>query len=274
MDRRIASFFEALADRTGSTWSIPASTVRKILDLDELEYFRTAYRVRDGISALTKERFGPDDAVFLLELFEACGIHGAEDAFTGAGLHVDYVLGAEIQDSYITFAVERARDHHPDDHHFRSLLEEASDFQTAFKRYLDVWFRRDALSTDSIEPFVRKKGFRFPDIAGITIARYIELLYMRHILEWYNLFPNLRKRFSEKFSPRQPENLPDEVELALRVLGFPVLPGSFREVRSRYKSLMKRYHPDVNPSGLEHSKRINTAFALLAAHAAGGASDG
>ena len=35
------------------------------------------------------------------------------------------------------------------------------------------------------------------------------------------------------------------------------------EIRSRYRELMRRYHPDINPSGLETAKKITVAYGLL-----------
>ena len=44
-----------------------------------------------------------------------------------------------------------------------------------------------------------------------------------------------------------------------------------REIlRDRYRRLMKRFHPDLNPRGLEKSKEINTAYAVLSAELAAG----
>ena len=36
-------------------------------------------------------------------------------------------------------------------------------------------------------------------------------------------------------------------------------------LRTRYRQLMMRHHPDVDPSGLERCKDVNVAYALLIA---------
>jgi len=41
-------------------------------------------------------------------------------------------------------------------------------------------------------------------------------------------------------------------------------------LRARYRQLMMRYHPDVDPSGLERCKDVNAAYSVLIAGAAGG----
>jgi curved DNA-binding protein CbpA len=46
-------------------------------------------------------------------------------------------------------------------------------------------------------------------------------------------------------------------------MGLPDQPLAADALRRRYRELMKRYHPDVNPSGLERCKEINAAYAVL-----------
>ena len=52
---------------------------------------------------------------------------------------------------------------------------------------------------------------------------------------------------------------------ALDVLGLSAMPASREELRSHYRTLMKTFHPDVNPRGLEMSQRITAAYAYLLA---------
>jgi len=56
---------------------------------------------------------------------------------------------------------------------------------------------------------------------------------------------------------------------ALRALGFAggAVPDA-DALRGRYRQLMMRHHPDVDPSGLERCKDVNAAYALLIAEAA------
>jgi DnaJ-class molecular chaperone len=35
------------------------------------------------------------------------------------------------------------------------------------------------------------------------------------------------------------------------------------DLRARYRTLMMRHHPDVDPSGLERCKDVNVAYSLL-----------
>jgi hypothetical protein len=50
---------------------------------------------------------------------------------------------------------------------------------------------------------------------------------------------------------------------ARQVMGLDGGAFSAGELRAAYRRLMMRYHPDVNPSGLERCKDINAAYSIL-----------
>ena len=53
----------------------------------------------------------------------------------------------------------------------------------------------------------------------------------------------------------------------LKVLGFNEIPSSFEEIKKSYKTLVKKYHPDLNPDNKEECekkiKEINEAYEFL-----------
>ena len=54
-------------------------------------------------------------------------------------------------------------------------------------------------------------------------------------------------------------------EDALRVLELRTSQPTTNEIRESYRRLMRRFHPDINPAGLERAKIINNAYGLLIA---------
>jgi DnaJ-class molecular chaperone len=46
-------------------------------------------------------------------------------------------------------------------------------------------------------------------------------------------------------------------------MGLPAGEATAEDLRGRYRALMMRHHPDVDPSGLEVCKDVNAAYALL-----------
>ncbi len=71
--------------------------------------------------------------------------------------------------------------------------------------------------------------------------------------------------FDEQKKIHQSKNLPADVEKALK--GFDLqFPYALGELKTRYKVLVKKYHPDVNrgnPENEEILKEINVGFSIL-----------
>jgi hypothetical protein len=53
------------------------------------------------------------------------------------------------------------------------------------------------------------------------------------------------------------------LERARRVLGLDNRPLTLPVLKSRYKRLMKQYHPDVNPAGLARCQEITAAYSVV-----------
>ena len=58
---------------------------------------------------------------------------------------------------------------------------------------------------------------------------------------------------------------PAAADQARRAMGLGAEPLTLERLKSRYKQLMKRFHPDVNPSGLRRCQEINVAYSTLVA---------
>ena len=59
----------------------------------------------------------------------------------------------------------------------------------------------------------------------------------------------------------------DMIQKYLKVLGFNEIPSSFEEIKKSYKTLVKKYHPDLNPYNKQECekkiKEINEAYEFL-----------
>ena len=74
------------------------------------------------------------------------------------------------------------------------------------------------------------------------------------LVEWHPQAPPPKQ-------PRPPATPADRLARHLRTLGFKkVERPTAEDVRARYLDLAKRYHPDVNPRGIERMKRITEAY--------------
>jgi hypothetical protein len=104
-------------------------------------------------------------------------------------------------------------------------------------------------------------------------------MFARHILEERSLLAGLEERlrlaaaslgYGDPDDPRSGESrgggttrVSRNHAWAARVMGLQGNGHTAEDLRQCYRRLMMRYHPDVDPTGLERCKDINAAYALL-----------
>jgi hypothetical protein len=110
-------------------------------------------------------------------------------------------------------------------------------------------------------------------------VRSLTTMFTRHILDRRGLFVSLVERLSiaaGQMGYFDPDDRTREEEVrrkagrepmrrvwARRVMGIGAREFTAEEVRGRYRQLMMRHHPDVDPGGLELCKDVNAAYSLL-----------
>jgi hypothetical protein len=136
------------------------------------------------------------------------------------------------------------------------------------------------------------RSFGLPGLARANARRLLEFFFRKHVLETESLFASLYERLHEQavregYAERAPEHEPGQkagrrragdgragagrpgavdtpLLRARRLLGLEDGTLDLRRLKSRYKTLMKIYHPDLNPQGLRRCQEINAAYSLLA----------
>jgi hypothetical protein len=151
--------------------------------------------------------------------------------------------------------------------------------------YLDEYFPIEDVIQRTAAEFARDGGF--PPAMTRTAGWYLRVLFRRHVLERTDLLASLcrllkgrardtgyavrgekwrrEQRSEDNCSEDGADNTAEDAAFhrAEKVLGLTGATITRGHIRERYKSLIRKYHPDVNPNGLEMSKRLNASYALL-----------
>jgi hypothetical protein len=216
----------------------------------------------------------------LVTLLESVFGPEAEDQMARAGLFVPHDVSNELVARFWTVAAERVRRHRVDEPTFLAMLETFGTYDEARGVYLGEYFGRDEIIRETARMFVREYPFEEPATAAATCRRHLTMLFQRHVLSLRAaLLPvtdrltrialdhgYLRRREQvHYYSSAGEPSRQDPVADGLRLLGLSGARPDRGTLKRRYKELMKRYHPDVNPDGLETCKRINNAYSYLLA---------
>ncbi|HEY9595228.1 MAG TPA: J domain-containing protein, partial [Spirochaetia bacterium] len=125
-----------------------------------------------------------------------------------------------------------------------------------------------------------------PDVAAITAERYLRRLFARHVLSRQGLLALLEHRLRLTAAERgftDPEErvrarrtagpartAPSRRAWALGVMELEEEMLEADALRERYRQMMMRHHPDVDPAGLERCKDVNVAYSFLIAELVSG----
>lgn len=258
----------------------------------ELEDFYT--RIEQSRSPLVNfatHEYGHTNIGSLITLLEDIGYDDAPRIFWEAGLFIPYDIQIELQETVIELVSREKSLHSIDFMSFESMFNTFGNFPSALDVYLDEFFPWEHLRDEAAELVIESH----PETTGELLRPYMvglaEQLFRKGYVPYRDLFSDIflelrqyliihglisdpdfdetrsrggsesgRSRTSEDaFSDRRIEK-----RRALALFGLSeVQAANPAQVKRRYKQLMKTYHPDINPMGLEKAKEINTAYLLL-----------
>ena len=247
--------------------------------------------------------FGPDSAGELVDVLELVAGERAERELTDLGAFLPHPLRVELISQLFETTHEWIRAHTPDLETFRAMLRTFGGYERARDCYLAEFFSRAELIDAAARTFVESRSFRNAELAVQTASNVLQRLFRSHIVELSSLFgaigAALFEAAVESGFARRPEDEyrfdrngdrrsgagaaageersgagrtadpthagESELAWAREVMGLTGMPADFRTVQRRYKQLMLRYHPDMNPAGLRVAQRINSAYGILLA---------
>jgi hypothetical protein len=288
MNEKLQSLLERLtflAEEDGR-WEISSDEVAALLDVDPVAFWRAVAALRDridfadAIDGWTEESVG--DLVTVLEHLHGAG---SEQAITRAGLFIPSALGIELAEELLFHARRFCAAHVVNEEELAAMLRHTGRVRAAIDLYLEHNVDLDALIDGCAESFRVLRGF--PLAGRLTAARFLSTMFVRHILDRRGLLVLLLERLRiaagqmgffdpddrarEEAARSASGREPMRRAWARRVMGIGGKIFTAEEVRARYRQLMMRHHPDVDPGGLELCKDVNVAYSLLISEMANGA---
>jgi hypothetical protein len=290
----------SLADPAGC-WTIRSEEVARLVGADPVRFWREMNGLRhricfgEAIDGFTQDTVG--DLVTVLECLAG---DGAEEALRRAGLFLPHEFGVGLTEELLHAARRFSAAHDIRTEELLGMIRHARSVRAAIGIYLGEYTDVEALLVACSESFRAMQGL--PGIGAITAARYLRRMFAKHVLDRRGLFALLEERL--RLAGAQAGHVdPEERERkdweradgadqgagpgarrgsgargpaarqetrwswALRVMGFtrPSEVPDADALRARYRQLMMRHHPDVDPAGLERCKDVNVAYSLLIA---------
>lgn len=256
----------------GAHWCISTDDLIARLGVDPTLFYRLLYELQNRIYFTDAiDGFTPDNAGDLVTVLESFFGSTTEETLARAGLFLPHLYRIELMACFFDCVQNFLRSHVVQYEEFESLLERKNRFEAAFDDYLRMHVSIDALIESAFTLFNQTRNLdSFAHHLGIT---HLKSLFVRHVLTARGVFATLEKMLRRHFGYQDRTQDFDESEegdavdiaRACQVMGLEGIRYTSRVLKKKYKALMKLYHPDVNPDGLERCKEINTAYAFLLA---------
>ncbi|WP_028974751.1 J domain-containing protein [Spirochaeta cellobiosiphila] len=260
-------------------WKIKKDEIFNILDLDIRQVYQDIHRSKTPLLNFHKELYKDKDSGTLISLLETLGYFQAERLFVQKGLHLGYDDIITLQEDFLKEIQTATEIHTMDFYTFLNMYDHSKNFHLAYPLYIEEFFPLAYLKKQTLDSFLIGKPNYKTNPGRTRIEEMLDELVKRRILDYYNLFSPVLKQLREfiltqreapEIRPRERigedkgrETLTTDPLMKYRTLLN--LPRQFdlADLKQAYKKMMREYHPDVNPRGLEMSKRINEAYGVL-----------
>ena len=270
-------------EAAGHAWELAPGDLQRLLELTPEQYYQSVYAAHvEGhplISLdLATERFSQGSVLPLVNLLEhLCGAE-AESALERAGIFFSHDQQAEITAGFFDAAAGTVGAHEFQDEEFTAMLRVFGGIARARQTYLDHYFDLDEMRHGAALRYCAARDFTIPELALRNAEGVLQHLFSKHVLRAESIFGSLHGRFLAAAAragfadepPRRERRPPADsattaTDHARRTMGLGAGPLTLQRIKARYKQLMKRFHPDVNPHGLRRCQEINVAYATLVA---------
>jgi len=246
--------------RGAGSYAITVEGVCERLQISPEDAYRALYRSAPVFGGYVPERFTPDEINELAGFVAQFANFDVRRLFRSAGATLSGEDLAELSALYYDLVHHAVAAHRLQTDEYRQMCSRFKARRRAFEVYLDHFFDKTELLEQTISCFMATHRCTFPELGRLTVRRHLKLLVERHIISFDMICEELYRRLAEGTEQGAPA-----FSAALKTLGLNRLPADRQDLRAHYKTLMKTYHPDVNPAGLEMSKKINAAYAELLA---------
>ncbi len=265
--RNIRALIENKADKDGN-WSVTIDEACDFLGLSRADFHRRLYGHRDKLHTIAPEVITRDN-LFVLIAGSCDNVDECESELQRTGISLSVEDRIRLSERYL-FAVSNLVENHTIDRDtFLRMVDYFGTESGAAKRYVEHFIDLEELIEPTARELVDESPGMIRHLAFRTAVEYLHLLFERNIFSPQRLLePLIRKLLPEREETgRKETGRPGQrvspIERAVTSLGLHRLPDTIDELRRRYRTLMKTYHPDINPRGTEITQTINSAYTLL-----------
>jgi hypothetical protein len=226
------------------------------------DYYRELYSLRNAnFNPAKLTGFHEEECMYLCLLLEKIlRLGDVEEEFIKAGIYFNEKSLSILREKFIDCMAELLSKHKVDKDLLMILSSATINFDDAFDTYFFDKFNMDRIIDFTIESFISNYSID-PFFGGeIFLKKFLEDQVQYKKIPFAQITEEYRERYYyELFGRlRKSQNTPKlSKEIRQLLAYFNLEEGTDKKkLNTRYKELLKIYHPDVNKTGLEKTKEI------------------
>jgi len=249
-------------------YKISYQSILKELNITYEEYISMLYK-NYGIFQPT-EFFDKDNLSLLIDILKFYQQEELLNIIKKWGMYFEPQELMEWLEHYISITLSILSNHEVKLDSLEISLAGCNNPYEGFDFYCNLNIDEDYIYKKTTELFLNKKNIKRNDFNFYLLTQYIENCYERKILSQDILYESFYKKLYDiglknnfiKYNHKI-NNYYNFKNEYFKTFGIEKLPATKEELKKIYFSLLKKYHPDKNPSGLENTKKIIEAYTKL-----------
>ncbi len=265
--------------RIGESWSLPLDLALGLIHSEREEYYRYIYSLRrkgGGWSENLRDEFGPENTRELVGFLEHQGFADATARFLAAGLYFEEDRLLDWLEFFQSVSLSRIQSQSVERDLLESAIAGCMRFSDAADFYCHVKFDQTEYGRFAVSLYLKRIGAADHHLSRAILGAYLAEQFRHRRIIWEDLCRGAHELLRVKAREwgvyeEEPERrqynvalLAPEMRDALQELELPLdrLPAA-EELKTRYRNLLKQYHPDVNPEGQDRTRRIVAAYSVV-----------
>lgn len=255
----------------GAHWRLATGQVFAIVDVCLEDFVRFLYERREG--EVPDDFFHEGNVGQLVDFLLDSGYAEAAADFQRAGVFFARSMLIDWLEFFQSVTISRLLSREVDREQLETAVAGCREFTDAAEFYCRALFDPEELKSFAVAAFLTRHQVPNHELSRSHLLRFLEAQIRLRVLRWEDLeqalYDSLYQRARDWGLVREePEQtrivLSPAVLDALRELEFrgPATPNR-RDLRKKYRLLLRQYHPDVNAGGLERTRRLIEAYGVV-----------
>lgn len=254
-------------------WHLSFGQIQAIIPFEKTDFYRFLYSRSkyDLFNSIDTDGFNEENLHVLIEFLSETRSTEISNSFYHAGYYFSESDLSHWVEFFTSVSMSKIQNHKIDEELFDISMAGCSSRKVGIEFYIDSIIDINDLIKFAIPIYLAKYKVENNGFSQKILKNHIQYSIKSRIIKIEYLYSRLSEKLSYKFSNNGSLSGPEEVleldnainEFLSKVNKGRAEKENLDHLKVRYKSLMKKFHPDVNPNGSALSKKLNEIYSKI-----------